>query len=165
MDSHHAAIVVLNTSGILWNWICDTHTHTHTYTNKEYKYSLRVCSEWFWIVVVLNSRVSGTFVVKLLAQRNERGVLQSLTWKGNNGFYFVLLSYICRCVRYKIYLVINTKCLIFPPDFKEIWILFGADVRIFDYRQHIAWGVAVAQLVEVLRYKPERRGFYSRWCH
>jgi hypothetical protein len=23
----------------------------------------------------------------------------------------------------------------------------------------------VAQLVEVLRYKPERRGFDSRWCH
>jgi hypothetical protein len=26
-------------------------------------------------------------------------------------------------------------------------------------------GVAVAQLVEALRYKPERRGFDSRWCH
>jgi hypothetical protein len=24
---------------------------------------------------------------------------------------------------------------------------------------------AVAQLVEALRYKPERRGFDSRWCH
>ena len=23
----------------------------------------------------------------------------------------------------------------------------------------------VAQLVDVLRYKPEGRGFYSRWCH
>jgi hypothetical protein len=23
----------------------------------------------------------------------------------------------------------------------------------------------VAQLVEALRYKPERRGFDSRWCH
>jgi len=23
----------------------------------------------------------------------------------------------------------------------------------------------VAQLVEALRYKPESRGFYSRWCH
>jgi hypothetical protein len=27
------------------------------------------------------------------------------------------------------------------------------------------WGHAVAQLVEALRYKPERRGFDSRWCH
>jgi len=31
------------------------------------------------------------------------------------------------------------------------------------------WGVgggyAVAQLVEALRYKPEGRGFDSRWCH
>jgi hypothetical protein len=26
-------------------------------------------------------------------------------------------------------------------------------------------GSAVAQLVEALRYKPERRGFDSRWCH
>ena len=26
-------------------------------------------------------------------------------------------------------------------------------------------GHAVAQLVEVLRYKPEGSGFYSRWCH
>jgi hypothetical protein len=25
--------------------------------------------------------------------------------------------------------------------------------------------VAVAQLVEALRYKPEDRGFDSRWCH
>ena len=27
------------------------------------------------------------------------------------------------------------------------------------------WGHAVAQLVEALRYKPEGRGFNSRWCH
>jgi len=26
-------------------------------------------------------------------------------------------------------------------------------------------GHAVAQLVEALRYKPEGRGFDSRWCH
>jgi hypothetical protein len=26
-------------------------------------------------------------------------------------------------------------------------------------------GQAVAQLVETLRYKPEGRGFDSRWCH
>jgi hypothetical protein len=26
-------------------------------------------------------------------------------------------------------------------------------------------GNAVAQLVEALRYKPERRGFDFRWCH
>ena len=29
----------------------------------------------------------------------------------------------------------------------------------------LAMGHAVAQLVEVLRYKPEGRGFDSRWCH
>ena len=27
------------------------------------------------------------------------------------------------------------------------------------------WGHAVAQLFEALRYKPEGRGFDSRWCH
>jgi len=30
---------------------------------------------------------------------------------------------------------------------------------------HFCWRHAVAQLVETLRYKPEGRGFYSRWCH
>jgi hypothetical protein len=29
----------------------------------------------------------------------------------------------------------------------------------------ILTGHAVAQLVEALRYKPEGRGFDSRWCH
>jgi hypothetical protein len=27
------------------------------------------------------------------------------------------------------------------------------------------WGHVVAHLVEALRYKPEGRGFDSRWCH
>jgi hypothetical protein len=27
------------------------------------------------------------------------------------------------------------------------------------------WGRPWAQLVEALRYKPEGRGFFSRWCH
>jgi len=31
---------------------------------------------------------------------------------------------------------------------------------LLDYGGH-----AVAQLVEALRYKPEGRGFDSRWCH
>jgi hypothetical protein len=29
----------------------------------------------------------------------------------------------------------------------------------------VTWGHAVAKLVEALRYKPEGRGFDSRWCH
>jgi hypothetical protein len=38
--------------------------------------------------------------------------------------------------------------------------------RSFEFRQGI-WlsGRAVAQLVEALRYKPERRGFDSWWCY
>ena len=27
------------------------------------------------------------------------------------------------------------------------------------------WGLVVARLVEALRYKPEGRGYESRWCH
>jgi hypothetical protein len=29
----------------------------------------------------------------------------------------------------------------------------------------VSFFVALAQLVEALRSKPEGRGFYSRWCH
>jgi hypothetical protein len=33
-------------------------------------------------------------------------------------------------------------------------------------RNICTWGkLLVAQLVEALRYKPEGRGFDSRWCH
>ena len=31
--------------------------------------------------------------------------------------------------------------------------------------QNLQLGYAVAQLIEELRYKPEGRGFDSRWCH
>jgi len=36
--------------------------------------------------------------------------------------------------------------------------------RIYDQYILQFWN-AVAQLVEALRYKPEGRGFDSRWCH
>ena len=32
-------------------------------------------------------------------------------------------------------------------------------------RYHSVYKNTVAQLVETLRYKPEGRGFDSRWCH
>jgi len=35
----------------------------------------------------------------------------------------------------------------------------------FLFPQQENWGHAVAELVEALRYKPEGRGFNSRWCH
>ena len=35
----------------------------------------------------------------------------------------------------------------------------------FCKQRIVKWGHAVAQLVEALRYKPEGRGFDSRWCH
>jgi hypothetical protein len=43
-----------------------------------------------------------------------------------------------------------------------------ACVFVFDFKFIILniWGaLLVAQLVEALRYKPEGRGFDSRWCH
>jgi hypothetical protein len=35
----------------------------------------------------------------------------------------------------------------------------------FSVGLNLIWVHAVAQLVEALRYKPEGRGFDSRWCH
>jgi len=50
----------------------------------------------------------------------------------------------------------------------EIWI-FKKEIKSFDFgiavRLTAMWGHAVAQFVEALRYKPEGRGFDSRWCH
>ena len=37
--------------------------------------------------------------------------------------------------------------------------------RRFMFKHLVLWGHEVAQLVEALRYKPEGRGFDSRWCH
>jgi hypothetical protein len=61
----------------------------------------------------------------------------------------------------------------------EFWIIFGTfwdQISAFigvilafycdtfqSYPQVL--GYVVAQLVEALRYKPEGRGFHSRWCH
>jgi hypothetical protein len=47
------------------------------------------------------------------------------------------------------------KCAV-TAQFVPIFTLFA--VWVFMVR-------AVAQLVEALRYKPEGRGFDSRWCH
>jgi hypothetical protein len=47
---------------------------------------------------------------------------------------------------------------------KKNRICNGLQVRFIGHTV-ITWGHAVALLVEALRYKPERRGFDSRWCH
>jgi hypothetical protein len=50
------------------------------------------------------------------------------------------------------------------PLFRQIWyILVNKVVLIADIL--LLMGYAVVQLVEVLRYKPEGRGFNSQWCH
>jgi hypothetical protein len=41
-----------------------------------------------------------------------------------------------------------------PQMHTNVWLI---EITVFT--------VAVAQLVEALRYKPEGRGFDSRWCH
>jgi hypothetical protein len=44
--------------------------------------------------------------------------------------------------------------------------MFGTPVEISKLNfENVLSSSAVAQLVEALRYKPERRGFDSRWCH
>jgi hypothetical protein len=54
----------------------------------------------------------------------------------------------------------------------EVFVAQGVTLRHVQYDgdlQHMAakaYGLpTVAQLVEALRYKPEGRGFDSRWCH
>jgi hypothetical protein len=48
------------------------------------------------------------------------------------------------------------------PDFKTIGRLYPQEIFLVLIS---LGGHAVAQLVEALRYKPEGRGFDSRWCH
>jgi hypothetical protein len=38
-------------------------------------------------------------------------------------------------------------------------------IIIICHHLYAGWGRAVVQLVEALCYKPEGRGFDSRWCH
>ena len=45
-------------------------------------------------------------------------------------------------------------------DSRNVWLIEDINTLILCKRGH-----AVAQLVEALRYKPEGRGFDSRWCH
>jgi hypothetical protein len=48
------------------------------------------------------------------------------------------------------------------------YLIYGQIRKAANLIQNIARNcglIAVAQLVEALRYKPERRGFDSRWCH
>ena len=45
-------------------------------------------------------------------------------------------------------------------NFHEIWYVYVFRKPVYKIRRY-----AVAQLVEALRYKPEGRGFHSRWCH
>jgi len=50
----------------------------------------------------------------------------------------------------------------------SVWFITSLTLNkeFFFFRWHIVFvGHAVAQLVEALRYKPEGRGFDSRWCH
>jgi hypothetical protein len=45
--------------------------------------------------------------------------------------------------------------------YKRIYVKGSCNMELYS----IIAGNAVAQLVEALRYKPEGRGFDSRWCH
>ena len=65
-----------------------------------------------------------------------------------------------------------TLCATFTVCFIDAKLL--EDICIFFLREHVLLNIytliqqvghAVAQLVEALRYKPEGRGFDSRWCH
>jgi hypothetical protein len=46
---------------------------------------------------------------------------------------------------------------------KKVFAARYSNLCIYDL--HVCEGHAVAQLVGALHYKPEGRGFDSRWCH
>ena len=46
---------------------------------------------------------------------------------------------------------------------EDIWLALGSN-RI-TVREIVVYPFIGVQLVEALRYKPEGRGFDSRWCH
>jgi len=48
---------------------------------------------------------------------------------------------------------------------KNVWRCISTSWRVFLSSLGTAWGHAVAQLVEALRFKPVGRGFDYRWCH
>jgi hypothetical protein len=49
---------------------------------------------------------------------------------------------------------------VYPTFYFVFYIILLIIVTLFNVGT-----LLVAQLVEALRYKPEGRGFYSRWCH
>jgi hypothetical protein len=63
---------------------------------------------------------------------------------------------------FMVYLVLLQFCV-----FHDLTIIYKttAFILVVLRRPVFDWGHAVAQLVKALRYKPEGRGFDSRWCH
>jgi len=59
---------------------------------------------------------------------------------------------VCVCIYPHMYL-----CIIYACAFMHLRIMY---IGLYIYSMYV-WHV----LVEVLRYKPEGRGFNSRWCH
>jgi hypothetical protein len=56
--------------------------------------------------------------------------------------------------------------MVCPEHFQYINMLLHLSVyNSFRYIYYTRGTLLVAQLVEALRYKPEGRGFDSRWCH
>ena len=44
-------------------------------------------------------------------------------------------------------------------------VLYFSSINVLFFSYLLVLGQAVVQFVEALRYKPEGRGFDSRWCH
>ena len=59
----------------------------------------------------------------------------------------------------------KTYAYIYTYTYIIAYFTFLQNIRLIQFNTSIYWGHAVAQLVEVLRYKPEGRGFDSPWCH
>ena len=47
----------------------------------------------------------------------------------------------------------------------DLVVLYFSTINVIFFSYLLVLGQAVVQFVEALRYKPEGRGFDSRWCH
>lgn len=70
----------------------------------------------------LNKRINRDILREYLLQRKDTRLLTTASSTQNCEFSVVLLSYVCRCERYKMYLRVHLQCTIILSDFIETGI-------------------------------------------
>jgi hypothetical protein len=107
--------------------------------------------------------------------RNILVVILSTLWRITNNANLTKMTnkmQLCRTIYYSIFpSLLNMFQPISSLIIRSFWAVITASGFTHVCRlRPLSWlsytdGHAVAQLVEALRYKPEGRGFHSRWCH